>query len=347
VVRHARLPGARGPCDLRSGRAPRPPEQVMQRARLDIARRRGAHRGALRAGRPARLTAPPSACPADSRLARDRRARVCGRPAAARAVPGDTRRRGLSAALASRTVAARAEAGPVVAAPRASCRSPCGRRVLSILNHDSAVAAAARRMTAAAQGRPCLEMGSRRTHERAAVAAARAAYIAGFVGTSNLEAGRRYGVPTIGTDRPRSHQALGGGAPPPRMGPDPRGARSRRRARRPRTARAHRVDSLASMPRWLAPGRSLDRVGLHVSVTRPGAARTYLGRVLLDRSRRRLPRATPCSSSRVLDHLLGLAPDQPHDVRHEHRRVPDSTVTSESGRPRAGLDVRRRTGASR
>ena len=71
--------------------------------------------------------------------------------------------------------------------------------VLSILNHDSAVAAAASRMTAAAQGRPCLEMGSRRTHERAAVAAARAAYIAGFVGTSNLEAGRRYGVPTIGT----------------------------------------------------------------------------------------------------------------------------------------------------
>src|SRR3954469_8869596 len=70
---------------------------------------------------------------------------------------------------------------------------------LSILNHDCAIAAAASRMNVAAQGRPCLEMGSRRTHEEAAVAAARAAYVAGFAGTSNLEAGRRYGVATIGT----------------------------------------------------------------------------------------------------------------------------------------------------
>jgi nicotinate phosphoribosyltransferase len=54
-------------------------------------------------------------------------------------------------------------------------------------------------MTSAAAGRPCIEMGSRRTHEEAAVAAARAAYIAGFATTSNLEAGRRYGVPTAGT----------------------------------------------------------------------------------------------------------------------------------------------------
>jgi nicotinate phosphoribosyltransferase len=71
--------------------------------------------------------------------------------------------------------------------------------VLSVLNHDSAVAAAASRMVNAAQGRPCLEMGSRRAHESAAVAAARAAWIAGFAATSNLEAGRRYGLPTIGT----------------------------------------------------------------------------------------------------------------------------------------------------
>ncbi len=71
--------------------------------------------------------------------------------------------------------------------------------VLSILNHDSAIAAAASRMTAAADGRPCIEMGSRRTHEWSAVAAARAAYIAGFGTTSNLEAGRSYGVPTAGT----------------------------------------------------------------------------------------------------------------------------------------------------
>ena len=71
--------------------------------------------------------------------------------------------------------------------------------LLSIYNHDSAIASAGSRMTASAGDRPCLEMGSRRTQELAAVAAARAAYIVGFSGTSNLEAGRRYGVPTIGT----------------------------------------------------------------------------------------------------------------------------------------------------
>ncbi len=71
--------------------------------------------------------------------------------------------------------------------------------VLSVLNHDSAVAAAASRMTSAAGDRPCLEMGSRRTHEDAAVSAARAAVVGGFAGTSNLEAGRVYGLATIGT----------------------------------------------------------------------------------------------------------------------------------------------------
>ncbi len=71
--------------------------------------------------------------------------------------------------------------------------------LLSILNHDSAVASAASRMTWAAGDRPCIEMGSRRTHEEAAVAAARSAYIAGFSATSNLAARQRYGVPTAGT----------------------------------------------------------------------------------------------------------------------------------------------------
>ncbi|ALX04192.1 nicotinate phosphoribosyltransferase [Aeromicrobium erythreum] len=70
---------------------------------------------------------------------------------------------------------------------------------LSVLNHDSAIASAAARMVGAADGRPCIEMGSRRTHERAAVAAARAAYVAGFATTSNLEAGRTHGIPTAGT----------------------------------------------------------------------------------------------------------------------------------------------------
>jgi nicotinate phosphoribosyltransferase len=71
--------------------------------------------------------------------------------------------------------------------------------LLSILNHDSAIASAASRMTWAAGDRPCIEMGSRRTSEWAAVAAARAAYVAGFSTTSNLEASRRYGVPSTGT----------------------------------------------------------------------------------------------------------------------------------------------------
>jgi nicotinate phosphoribosyltransferase len=71
--------------------------------------------------------------------------------------------------------------------------------LLSILNHDSAIASAGSRMTWAAGDRPCIEMGTRRTHEQAAVASARAAYLTGFSGTSNLEAGRRHGIPTMGT----------------------------------------------------------------------------------------------------------------------------------------------------
>lgn len=71
--------------------------------------------------------------------------------------------------------------------------------LLSIYNYDSAVASAASRMTLMAGDRPCIEMGGRRINEWAAVAAARAAYITGFVSTSNLEAGRSYGVPTAGT----------------------------------------------------------------------------------------------------------------------------------------------------
>lgn len=70
---------------------------------------------------------------------------------------------------------------------------------LSILNHDSAVAAAGERIVAAAGDRPVIEMGSRRTDCEAAVSAARAAWITGFASTSNLEAGRRHGIPTAGT----------------------------------------------------------------------------------------------------------------------------------------------------
>jgi len=89
--------------------------------------------------------------------------------------------------------------------PVLSVRAPFGVGVvletlaLSILNHDSAIASGAARMVSAANGRRMIEMGSRRTHEEAAVASARAAYLAGFTATSNLEAGRRHDIPTAGT----------------------------------------------------------------------------------------------------------------------------------------------------
>jgi len=71
--------------------------------------------------------------------------------------------------------------------------------VLSIFNHASAVAAAAARMHEVAADRLLIEMGSRRTHEHAAIEAARASFLVGFGGTSNLAAGRRYEIPVYGT----------------------------------------------------------------------------------------------------------------------------------------------------
>jgi nicotinate phosphoribosyltransferase len=70
---------------------------------------------------------------------------------------------------------------------------------LSILNHDCAIASGASRMVTAAGDRPLIEMGSRRTHEMAAVASARVAYITGFASTSNLRARFEYGIPSAGT----------------------------------------------------------------------------------------------------------------------------------------------------
>jgi len=93
----------------------------------------------------------------------------------------------------------------VPGSPLLTVRAPFGvavlleTLVLSILNHDCAVAGAAARMVVAAEDRPLIEMGSRRAHEDAAVDAARAAHLAGFASTSNLAAGARYGVPTAGT----------------------------------------------------------------------------------------------------------------------------------------------------
>ena len=78
---------------------------------------------------------------------------------------------------------------------------------LSILNHDSAIASAAARMVAAACERPCIEMGSRRTHEQAAVAAARAAYLVGL--RLDVQPGGRPALrrPDDGHQRARLHAA--------------------------------------------------------------------------------------------------------------------------------------------
>ena len=62
------------------------------------------------------------------------------------------------------------------------------------------VASKAARVVRAAAGRPVIEFGARRAHGvGAALAAARAAFIGGCDGTSLVDAGRRYGIPTSGT----------------------------------------------------------------------------------------------------------------------------------------------------
>ena len=71
--------------------------------------------------------------------------------------------------------------------------------LLSTVNHATLIASKAARIVHAAGSAQAIEFGSRRTHPDAAVDAARAAYAAGFVGTSNVEAGMRYGVPVTGT----------------------------------------------------------------------------------------------------------------------------------------------------
>src|SRR3712207_452346 len=76
--------------------------------------------------------------------------------------------------------------------------------LLSIYNHDSAIASAASRMTCAAGDRPCIEMGSRRTHEEAAVAAARGAHLAALGAPSNPAAREGCEVPHT---RPTGHHS--------------------------------------------------------------------------------------------------------------------------------------------
>ncbi len=72
--------------------------------------------------------------------------------------------------------------------------------LLSIINHQTMIASKAARVVAAARGRPVIEFGTRRAHgPEAGMLGARAAYIGGCAGTSNVEAGRRFGIPVFGT----------------------------------------------------------------------------------------------------------------------------------------------------
>jgi nicotinate phosphoribosyltransferase len=72
--------------------------------------------------------------------------------------------------------------------------------LLSTINFQTLIASKAARMVEAARGRGVVEFGTRRAHGiEAGLFAARAAYIGGCVGTSNVEAGWRFGVPVYGT----------------------------------------------------------------------------------------------------------------------------------------------------
>ncbi|HWV36962.1 MAG TPA: nicotinate phosphoribosyltransferase [Vulgatibacter sp.] len=71
--------------------------------------------------------------------------------------------------------------------------------LLSLIGHSTTVASKAARVVDAADGVAVVEFGARRAHPEAAIDAARAAWIAGCAGTSNLEAARRWGIPAFGT----------------------------------------------------------------------------------------------------------------------------------------------------
>jgi len=72
--------------------------------------------------------------------------------------------------------------------------------LLSTINHQTMIASKAARVVASAGGRDVIEFGTRRAHgTEAGLFGARAAYIGGCLGTSNVEAGHLFGIPTFGT----------------------------------------------------------------------------------------------------------------------------------------------------
>ena len=72
--------------------------------------------------------------------------------------------------------------------------------LLAHIGFQTSVASRGARMVEAAMGRPVVEFGTRRAHGiEAGVLAARAAFLSGCDSTSNVEAGRRFGIPVSGT----------------------------------------------------------------------------------------------------------------------------------------------------
>lgn len=72
--------------------------------------------------------------------------------------------------------------------------------ILSILNYTSAISTYASAIIESLNvNQQCIEMGVRRTEHNAAISISYASYVAGFMGTSNIEAGIKYNIPVIGT----------------------------------------------------------------------------------------------------------------------------------------------------
>jgi nicotinate phosphoribosyltransferase len=72
--------------------------------------------------------------------------------------------------------------------------------IINQINLQSLIATKAARCVYAAQGHSVVDFALRRTHGTdAGMKVARSSYLAGFAGTSNVRAGKRYGIPTVGT----------------------------------------------------------------------------------------------------------------------------------------------------
>ena len=72
--------------------------------------------------------------------------------------------------------------------------------LLLLINHQSLIATKANRIVRSANGKPVVEFGARRAQgSSAAIFGARAAYIGGCAGTSNIEASKKFGIPAYGT----------------------------------------------------------------------------------------------------------------------------------------------------